>query len=139
MAVTDFTQGVWDTWDVRVLIDGYEPQLWATGDIFTLTYDNDNVTISSDIKGNGIAIIHHNGQATLTINISALDQMWKNILKDYNPKDTHVIEIITPVEHIHTDSAYLPKLPPMNSGNDAPTRALEYHCINAEAEPAVAA
>lgn len=137
--VKDFVSGQWDTWDVRVLIDGYEPQLWTNGDLFTATYDNDNVTIQSDVKGHGIAVIHHNGQASLTITISALDQYWTTLLDSYDPKQTHTIEIITPVEHLHTESAYLPKLPDMNSGNDAPTRALAYKAINLVAEPAAAA
>lgn len=134
--VQDFTSGTWDTWDVRVLIDQYEPQLWSNGDLFTATYDNDNVTIQTDVKGHGIAVIHHNGQASLTVTISALDAYWNTLLNTYAPENIHVIDITTPVEHLHTESAYLPKLPDMNSGNDAPTRALAYKCINLVAEPA---
>lgn len=136
--VQDFTQGKWDTWDVRVLIDGYEPQLYSNGDLFTASWTNDNVTIQSDVKGHGIAVIHHNGQATLTVTISALDSYWKTLLKEYDPDTTHIIDITTPVEHLHTESAYLPKMPDINSGNDAPTRALAYNCINLVAEPAAA-
>lgn len=136
MAITQFTQGKWDTADVIVTIDSYQPLLYSSGDIFTLTYTDDNVTVTTDIKGNGITVIHHSGKATLTVNISALDEEWKKVLKDYNPQDTHVVDIMTPVEHIHTDSAFLPKLPDINSGSEAPTRALAFTCIKALAEPA---
>lgn len=138
MNPSDLVDPKWDTADVVISIDGYQPQLYASGDVFTATYDNDNVTISSDIKGHGITVINHNGAATVTINISAIDQLWKDVLKDHNPGPNHTIDIMTPAEHLHTATAHLVKLPDINSGNDAPTRALQYKMPGLTAEPAAA-
>lgn len=134
----NYTDPKWDTADVVIAIDGYQPTLYATGDVFTAAYDNDNVTISSDIKGHGITVINHNGSATVTINISAIDELWKRVLKDHNPGTGHTIDIMTPVEHIHTSTAHLVKLPDINSGSEASTRALQYKTPNLNAEPAAA-
>lgn len=138
MAATDLTDPTWDTAEVTISIDGVQPQLYASGDVFTASYDNDNVTIVSDIKGHGITVVNHNGAATVTINISALDPYYQEVLKDHNPETEHVINIMTPVGHLHTDSAHLVKLGDINSGSDAPTRPLQYKMPNLVATPMAA-
>ncbi|WP_338230788.1 hypothetical protein [Lactiplantibacillus paraxiangfangensis] len=136
MAAGDYTDPKWDTADVVILIDSKQPELYATGDVFTATYDSDNVTISADIKGHGITVINHNGSATVTVNVSALDTIWHDFLVDHDPGKGHTIDIMTPVEHLHTNSAHLVKMPDMNSGNEAPTRALQFKTPTLVAEPA---
>lgn len=128
MAIVDFTSGKWDTDDVVLTWDGYQPQLYGSSDMYTASYDNDNVTITPDVKGNTIVVVHHNKLASLTINISALDELWGKLVESYNPTDTHVVDIMTPAEHLHSDSVYLPRLPEMPSGADAPVRALACKC-----------
>ncbi|WP_203642979.1 hypothetical protein [Levilactobacillus andaensis] len=137
-SINNFTDSHWDAADTVVTVDSVQPMLYATGDIFTLTFTNDLVTISMDIFGHGITIIHHDGSATFQLNLIAMEEVYLNILKDYKPEDVHVIDVMTPVEHIHIDSAYLPKLPPIGVGSDAPTRQLEFNTPYALAEPVAA-
>ncbi|ORJ53931.1 hypothetical protein [Lactobacillus phage JNU_P2] len=138
MAITDYTDYKWDAASTVLTVDGIQPTAYASGDIFTLTFTNDLVTISMDIFGHGIAIIHHDGSATFQLNLTALDEVYLTILKNFDPVDTHVIDVMTPVEHVHIDSAYLPKLPPVGVGSDAPSRQLEFNTPKAIAEPAAA-
>lgn len=137
-SITNFTDGSWDAAKTVITVDGVQPTLFASGDVFTLTFTNDLVTISMDIFGHGIAIIHHDGSATFQLNLTALDEVYNHILKDYDPAKVHVIDVMTPVEHVHIDSAYLPKLPPVSVGSDAPARQLEFNTPKAIAEPVAA-
>ncbi|TPR43153.1 hypothetical protein DY124_06135 [Apilactobacillus micheneri] len=128
----------WDVADIIIEIDGVAVDLATTGDLFTCSFDNDNITISVDVWGNGMRVINHNAQATITVNVSRLSNMWKKFLDDNNNDRTaqHKINILTPVERITTSTASLTKVPDMNGGNEAPTAALQFKCIRANAAAA---
>lgn len=135
-SINEFTDGRWDIADVTVTIDGTKPELYTSGDVFELSYNEDNIKISSDVYGNGITVINHNGQADLTLNLSRLDKTWQKMLEDSKFKEmAHEIVINTPVEIITTSSASLSKIPNLNSGTDAPTVALLFHCVRAKVSP----
>ncbi|GAK47708.1 hypothetical protein LOSG293_110240 [Secundilactobacillus oryzae JCM 18671] len=135
-SINDYTNARWDIADMVVQIDGIKPVLFTSGDIFTLSFAEDNITISSDAYGHGITVINHNGQADLTINISRLDPIWTKILKEKEFKEqSHEIIIYTPVEIISTTSASLAKIPDLNGNKEAPTVPLLYHCVSASVDP----
>jgi len=135
-SINEYTDARWDIADMVVQIDGIRPTLYTSGDVFTLAFNEDNITISSDVFGNGITVINHNGQADLTVNLSRLDPVWKKIIKEKGFKEQeHEIIIYTPVEIISTTSASLAKIPDINGNNEAPTVALQYHCVRASVDP----
>lgn len=125
----------WDTADVVVTIDGIVPDLYSSGDVFNLEYDQDHITIASDIYGHGIRVINHNGQATLTINVSRLSNIYKSMMSaDQEYFDSqHTITITTPVERITTTTASISKKPTISAGNEAPNASIVFKCINADA------
>lgn len=136
-SITKFTKAKWDVGDIVVQIDGKVPDLYTADKIFTLSFDQDHITLSSDVYGNGIAIINHNGQATLTVSLSRLGNVWSDLLGDKdNFKDAaHEIVISTPVEKITTSSAYIGKVPDITGDNSAPNVDLAFKCVNASVDP----
>lgn len=135
-SINEFTDGRWDVADMVVSIDGIKPNLFTSGDVFTLSFNEDNITISSDVFGNGITVINHNGQADLTINLSRLDPIWQKVLEEQAfREEAHEIVIYTPVEIISTTSASIAKIPDLNGNNEAPTVALQFHCVHAKVDP----
>lgn len=135
-SINEYTDGRWDIADMVVSIDGIKPNIYTSGDVFTLSFNEDNITISSDVFGNGITVINHNGQADLTLNLSRLDPIWQKVLEDRVFKEmAHKVIIYTPVEIISTSSASIAKIPDLNGNNDAPTVALLFHCVRADVAP----
>lgn len=128
----------WDIADVIIEIDGVALDLATTGDLFTCSFDNDNITISVDVWGNGLRVINHNDSATITVNSSRMSNMWRKFLKNNNNERTaeHKINILTPVERITTSTASFVKIPDLNAGNEAPTVAMQFRCIRADAAAA---
>lgn len=129
------TDKKWDVNDIVISIDGIVPDIYASGDVFTLEYDQDHITISSDVYGNGIRIINHNGQATLTVNVSRLSNIYAKMMEaDQAYYDAqHTITITTPVERITTTTASIQKKPNISAGNEAPNASIAFKCINADA------
>lgn len=135
-SINNYTDGRWDIGDMVVSVDGIKPKLFTSGDVFTLSFNEDNITIQSDVFGNGITVINHNGQADLTLNLSRLDPIWTKVLEDRQFKEmAHKVIIYTPVEIISSSSASIAKLPDINGNKDAPTIALLFHCVRASVDP----
>lgn len=135
-SINEYTDGRWDIDDMVVSIDGIKPKLFTSGDVFTLSFNEDNITIQSDVFGNGITVINHNGQADLTLNLSRLDPIWTKVLEDQHFKEmAHKVIIYTPVEIISSTSASIARIPDLNGNNDAPTVALLFHCVRASVDP----
>lgn len=136
-SITKFTDAKWDIGDIVVMIDGKVPNLYTADKIFTLSFAQDHITISSDVYGNGIAIINHNGQATLTVSLSRLGNIWGDLLGDKENfmDNAHEIVITTPVEKITTSSGYLGKFPDLSGDNSAPNVDLAFSCSNADVSP----
>lgn len=133
-SIFEFTQAKFDINDVVVTIDGKRPVLYTDGNIYNLSFAENNINIVTDNYQNGIAIINHNGKATLTISLSRFDNAWSDFIGDVDGFRTNAHEIVvnTPTETITTNSAYIPKVPDISTdGKSAPNVDFAFECINA--------
>lgn len=131
--ITKYTGKDWDAEHIAITVDGIAPNIYASsGDLFTAAWDNNNITIAVDAKGNGMRAINHNGSANLTLNLSRMSNIWGSILEDQDNYRTkmHKITISTDAERITTDTANLQKIPDISGNGNVPDAAVVFECIN---------
>lgn len=122
--------------DTTIMIDG--EQIFAFGEdtMFTVSYDNDRVTVKQDPQGNGVASINAKHGGTITINLFETSPATK-LLVNLSESGNFPVDIITSTSHISATHCWIAKNPDITGGAEASNRAWQIKALYLEETPLV--
>lgn len=118
-----------------LVINGNLMYGFMSGDnMFQITWDNDNMTVSTDSMGTSVASINNKDSATMTINLNQMSPCNAILLDLANRHVEFPVDARTSSEHWSTAYAYISKIPDLANGDNAQVRAWTIHMLNAKCE-----
>lgn len=135
-ALSTYVGQDWDAASINATVDSLPVQLFSqSGSLFTVAWTTNNTSVSVDARGNGIRLINHNGTANITLNISRMDPLFKDILNGQETANDsfHSIKITDSLETFTTNYATLTKIPNITGSTSAPNAPTVFQCINVNA------
>ncbi|WP_105965057.1 hypothetical protein [Apilactobacillus micheneri] len=122
-----------------VVIDGKQVLHFAPGEEpWTATPQGDMNSSSADSFGSGVDMVKNNRAWQFTLNTTAFDDVYQDLLKDpaaYG-KTHHTIDAVNQLESFHTDIGMLPRPSTVTSGNTNANRAMSFNTNNGTLKPA---
>ncbi|MBP2057896.1 hypothetical protein J2Z60_001071 [Lactobacillus colini] len=124
--------------DSTIVVDGNVMVGYAaSGDIVQVTWDNDRVSVDTDVMGTSVASQNNKTSATMTLNLNQMSPSNKVLIDLYNRGvngQNFAVDVRNSAEHVYGTHCYIAKMPEVNSGEKAGTRAWQIHLLNAEIE-----
>lgn len=125
-----------ETFDTKlssVMIDGIDVTHFATsGEPWESSPQSDRSNVSADDKGHGVAILKHGSMYQFTLNVTAFEKLYQDMLDDVNGfcSKPHKINAVNQIESFDTNDAYLTREPAQQYGSDSINRTMTFNCIH---------
>lgn len=122
--------------DTTIMINGEQVRVFGEDTMFTVSYDNDKVTVKQDPQGNGVASITAKHGGTITINLLETSPSTK-LFVNLSENGDFPVDIITSTSHISATHCWIAKNPDITGGAEASNRAWQIKALYLEETPLV--
>jgi hypothetical protein len=127
-AITGLATKNYRAGDSTVMVNNKLIYSYGEDNMFTVSYDNDLVTVKEDPQGNGVASISSNHGGTITLNVTETSPS-NAILTDLVQTGNFPVDIVTSTVHISAQHCYIQKIPDTTGGKEASNRAWQIKAI----------
>lgn len=121
---------VYDSNDTTIMANGQQVYGFGEDQMFSTSYDNDNVTISQDPQGTAIASKNNKTGGTITVNISEASPANQQFTQLANTETEFPMDIITSTTHWSASHCFIVKIPDGGGGATAANRAWQIKALN---------
>lgn len=123
--------------DTTLMIDGELIFGYAVDTMITVAYDNDNVTVTQDPQGTGVASINNKTGATITVNLNETSPSNAKLTELANTRGEFPLDLRTSTIHQTAAHCYISKMPDNTAAQNAGDRAWQIHALNLDTESLV--
>lgn len=121
---------VYDADDTTIMINGQQVYGFGQDQMFSTSYDNDNVVVNQDPQGTSVASKQHKTGGTVTINISEASPANAQLTNLANAETEFPMDIITTTTHWTASHCLIVKIPDGGGGATAANRAWQIKALN---------
>lgn len=123
--------------DTTLMIDGELIFGYAAETMITVSYDNDNVTVTQDPQGTAVASINNKTGATITVNLNETSPSNAKLTELANTRGEFPLDLRTSTIHQTAAHCYISKMPDNTAAQNAGDRAWQIHALNLDTESLV--